>query len=288
MDISHQTIDSFRNEVYTYYENNKRSFPWREDLSEYSIFISEVMLQQTQAGPRTVKKYIEFMKRFPDFQALAPASLQDILQVWQGLGYNRRALYLKKAAESIVRDYNGCLPRTIEKLDSLPGIGSATASSIMAFAFNVPVLFIETNIRTVFIHHFFSNSDSVTDEDILELVNHTLDHSRPREWYYALMDYGSMLKKLYKNPSRKSANYTKQSTFEGSTRQLRGAVLRELTSRRMSLNELTVLTKSTLSNYVQSFTLWQRKDLLNKIFLIGVLIANGLRKKKSKNKRSCF
>lgn len=247
MDISHQTIDSFRNEVYTYYENNKRSFPWREDLSEYSIFISEVMLQQTQAGPRTVKKYIEFMERFPDFQALAVASLQDILQVWQGLGYNRRALYLKKAAKSIVRDYNGCLPRTIEKLDSLPGIGSATASSIMAFAFNAPVLFIETNIRTVFIHHFFSNSGSVTDEDILELVNHTLDHSRPREWYYALMDYGSMLKKLHKNPSRKSAHYTKQSTFEGSTRQLRGAVLRELTSRRMSLNELTVLTKSTLS-----------------------------------------
>ncbi len=247
MNLSDEAIDSFRNEVYTYYENNKRSFPWRADLSEYSVFISEVMLQQTQAGPRTVKKYVEFTERFPNFQALAVAPLQDILKVWQGLGYNRRALYLRKAAESIIKDYNGSLPRTIEKLDLLPGIGSATAASIMAFAFNAPVLFIETNIRTVFIHHFFSNSNNVSDKDIFELVKQTLDHSRPREWYYALMDYGSMLKKSYKNPSRKSAHYIKQSTFEGSTRQLRGTVLRELTSRRMNLNELIILTKSTIS-----------------------------------------
>lgn len=214
-----------------YYSEHKRSFPWRDDPSPYKVFISEVMLQQTQAGTRTIEKFNAFIGRFPDFDSLARAPLKDILVLWQGLGYNRRALALKKAAEIIVRDYNGALPRTVEALDALPGIGPATACSISAFAFNLPVTFIETNVRTVFIHHFFSGRDNVGDDELKPLVKRELEGNEPREWYSALMDYGTYLKKTQGNVSRRSKHYIKQSRFEGSDRQLRGALLRLLTEK---------------------------------------------------------
>jgi A/G-specific adenine glycosylase len=186
------------------------------------------MLQQTQVE-RVLQKYPQFIAAFPDFKTLAQAPLRDILQVWQGMGYNRRALFLKKIAEVVVEKFNGRLPKTIEELMRLPGIGKNTAASVLAFAFNKPVAFIETNIRSVFIHFFFQDRNDVNDREILPLVEKTMDSKNSREWYNALMDYGVMLKKNHLNPSRKSAHHQKQEKFEGSNRQVRGMLIKVIT-----------------------------------------------------------
>ena len=216
---------SFQQHIYDYFNKQGRTLPWRSHPTPYNVFISEVMLQQTQV-PRVIQKFEEFMKVFPDFATLAKAQLPELLKVWSGLGYNRRALNLKKAAQIIIDQHNGNLPESIQELDALPGIGPATAASIAAFAFNKPVVFIETNVRSVFIHHFFAGQQQVTDTQLLPLVEKTLDRANARKWYSALMDYGSMLKKQQDNPSQKSKHYTKQSKFIGSDRQIRGALLK--------------------------------------------------------------
>ncbi len=230
-------IADFQDQIYAYYKDHARVFPWRETTDPYHILVSEVMLQQTQVD-RVVPKYQAFISRFPNFKSLSKASVQDIYQQWQGLGYNRRALALKKLAEQVISEHAGVLPQSLELLVSLPGIGEATAGAILAYAFNRPVVFIETNIRRVYIHHFFTDSESVHDHNLLPLIEQTLDHENPRQWYYALMDYGSMLGKAMPNPNRRSRHYTKQSTFEGSNRQIRGKILKILAAKRASLSEL--------------------------------------------------
>jgi A/G-specific adenine glycosylase len=185
------------------------------------------MLQQTQVE-RVNDKYKQFLSAFPDVQSLAQAPLREVLFLWQGMGYNRRVIALQNSARKVVEEYNGILPKSVDSLEKLSGIGKATASSIAAFAFNRPVVFIETNIRRVFIHFFFHKKKMVKDSHILPLVEKTLDRKNPRKWYFALMDYGSMLKKIVHNPNRKSAHYQKQSPFHGSNRQIRGEVLREI------------------------------------------------------------
>jgi A/G-specific adenine glycosylase len=187
------------------------------------------MLQQTQVD-RVDSKFVDFTAKFPDFKTLAAAPLRSVLAAWQGMGYNRRALYLKNAAIAVVTKHGGALPRTIEELQQLPGIGPATARSIAAYAFNMPVAFIETNIRTVFIHEFFPQATAVSDAAILPLVEQTLDTKDPWTWYNALMDYGTMLKSTQGNISRKSAHYTRQASFAGSDRRIRGEIIRHITS----------------------------------------------------------
>ncbi len=218
---------AFQKIIWTYYKKHGRDLPWRRDTSPYSIFISEVMLQQTQVS-RVITKYQEFTATFPDFQTLAAASPGEVLKAWQGLGYNRRGLFLHKAAKIIIEQHKGLLPKTESELVALPGIGVATASSIAAFAYNLPTVFIETNIRRIFIHHFFPRSKSVSDKKIQPLVKKTLPKNKAREWYWALMDYGSTLPKTITNPNRRSAHYAKQSKFEGSNRQIRGKILKAL------------------------------------------------------------
>lgn len=203
---------------------HRRSFSWREMISPYRVFISEVMLQQTQTA-RVVDKFELFLSVFPDFDTLARSSFSEVLRYWKGLGYNRRARFLHDSAAIIVDDFDGALPADPEILQSLPGIGPATAASICVFAYNLPLCFVETNIRTVYFEHFFADKDAVSDRELLGLVQVTMDHHRPREWYYALMDYGVMLKKTIGNLNRKSRHYTKQSPFEGSDRQVRGRIL---------------------------------------------------------------
>jgi A/G-specific adenine glycosylase len=235
----------FQKTIYDYYAKNKRSFPWRETKDPYKILVSEIMLQQTQTD-RVVTKYNEWLKHFPTFKMLAEAPLQKVLTHWQGLGYNRRALNLKRAAEVVTRDYKGKLPDDYEKILDLPGIGPYTAGAVMAFAFNKPFPIIETNIRTVYIHFFFRaprslgevGSDSIYDKEILTLVEKTLDTKCPREWYYALMDYGVMLKKTLGNLNTRSRHYNKQSKFEGSNRQIRSAIVKAITLETRSLKDL--------------------------------------------------
>lgn len=217
-------IPAFQRMVLLHYERQGRDMPWRNTTDPYQILVSEIMLQQTQVQ-RVTKKFSEFIRAFPDFSALAQAPLAEILAVWQGMGYNRRAIALQKCAIRVMNEYNGILPSDVEILSTFPGIGRATASSIVAFAFNLPVVFIETNIRRVFIHFFFAATEEVHDVDILPLVKNTLYRKNPRIWYWALMDLGTDLKKRVPNPNRRSVHYTKQTPFEGSDRKIRGALL---------------------------------------------------------------
>lgn len=184
-----------------------------------------MMLQQTRVE-RVTRKYPEFIRAFPDFASLAKTPLQEILRVWQGMGYNRRAVFLKRIAQRVTTEFAGKLPLTENGLRQLPGIGKYSASAILAFAFNAPTVIIETNIRRVFINFFFDEKNGISDSEIFTLVEKTLDRSNPREWYYALMDYGTLLGKGYENPNRRSAHYSKQSPFRGSNRQVRGMILR--------------------------------------------------------------
>jgi A/G-specific adenine glycosylase len=175
-----------------------------------------------------IAKYAEFLAAFPDFRDLATAPTARLLGVWSGMGYNRRALALRSLAEKVMTVHNGKLPQDPEKLLSLPGIGKYTAGAIMAFAFNKPVVFMDTNIRRVYIHEFFQDHHGIHDDELLPLVEQTLDRDNPRRWYNALMDYGSVLKREQINPNRRSVHYTRQSPFENSNRQVRGAILKSL------------------------------------------------------------
>jgi A/G-specific adenine glycosylase len=228
MRLTDKQIQKFQQTIRENYQNvGRHHLPWRKTRNPYRILVSEVMLQQTQVE-RVIPKYRHFLKSFPTITALSEAPLSEIISMWQGLGYNRRAVMLKKTASIVTSVYNKRIPRSPDILQTLPGIGHATAHSIAAFAFNKPVLFIETNIRTVYIHFFFSRKRRVHDNQILELLEKTLDVSNPREWYYALMDYGVLLKKQRGNLNNRSVHYVKQSRFEGSTRQVRGVIIRLL------------------------------------------------------------
>jgi len=226
---------AFQERIFYYYETaGRHQLPWRlanQDglFDPYKITVSELMLQQTQVS-RVIPKYQEFLKVFPTVQALAEAPLSEVLIHWSGLGYNRRAKFLRQTAQKVCDNFGGSFPRTKNELIQLPGIGANTAGAILAYAFNEPVLFVETNIRTVFIHHFFADQTEVADSALVPLIEASLPLERPREWYWALMDYGSHLKQTVGNLSRASRSYAKQSAFQGSRRQVRGRVLRLLTS----------------------------------------------------------
>ena len=229
--LTHRTVKDFQKIIYEYYAAHKRDFPWRNTDDPYHILVSEVMLQQTQAD-RVVHKYVQFIEKFPTVHSLAKAPIKDVLEAWQGLGYNRRGLMLHRLAGKVVDEYDGTIPPEPERLITLPGIGKATSASIAVFAYNRPEVFIETNIRTVFIHFFFHGKEEVADSLILPLVERTIDRSQPYHWYSALMDYGTMIKRLYPNPGRRSRHYQKQGRFEGSRRQMRGKILKLLLGKR--------------------------------------------------------
>lgn len=258
----------FQQLVWEFYDHHGRhDLPWRtsshetsehqEDLDPYAVYISEIMLQQTQA-PRVIKKFETWLADLPSFRAVADASKKDILSHWQGLGYNRRALYIKEAAEIITKNFDGKLPSEEEKLLELPGVGPYTAGALQAFVFAKPVVFVETNIRTVFIHHFFPNEEDVSEAAIKKKVSETLPDKDIREWYWALMDYGVHLKKTVGNLNKKSTSYQKQSKFTGSNRQLRA----ELT--RFILNNEPVTLKDMKKEFAELVEQNERMQSLEK------------------------
>lgn len=232
----------FKKEIWKYYKVHKREMPWRNTANPYHIVVSEIMLQQTQVS-RVVPKYTSFIAKFPTWKKLAEAPLKDILLEWQGLGYNRRGKALHNIAQKITKEYKGTLPHDPALLETFPSIGPNTAGSICTFTFNLPVVFIETNIRTVFIHFFFEDKEKIDDKDILKLVEKTLDKKNPREWYYALMDYGAFLKSHNTNINEKSAHHKKQTTFKGSNREIRSHILKALLVKSSS----SALLSSTLN-----------------------------------------
>jgi len=187
------------------------------------------MLQQTQV-PRVIEKYEEFLKAFPNVRALAKAPLSDVLKVWSGMGYNRRAKFLRNVAKTIMLTFRGRVPVARDDLRALPGVGPYTASAVRVFAFNEPDILIETNVRAAIIHHFFADTLKVRDRAILVYAEKAANGQDPRTWYWALMDYGAHLKRRGVRNNHRSAHYTRQSKFEGSLRQVRGMLLRELQS----------------------------------------------------------
>ena len=215
-----------------------RDLPWRRTYDPYAIWISEVMLQQTQVS-RVDGRWQRWLERFPTVDALAAAAPSDVLEEWQGLGYNRRALSVHRAAQAI-SEAGGVFPQNLKELVKLPGIGPATAAGIRAFAFNLHGVYLETNVRTVFLHELYPQAEGVPDSELVPLVELTCPASvanaadavaaalTPRSWYYALLDYGAYLKKTIPNPSRRSKSHVKQSRFEGSHRQKRAELLRVL------------------------------------------------------------
>lgn len=209
-----------------------RDLAWRRTRDPYAVLVSEVMLQQTQVG-RVLPSYERWLAEFPTFSALADAPLEPVLAAWQGLGYNRRALALKRAAEKVACEHGGVLPAEEVALRALPGIGPATAAGVLAFAFDRPAVYLETNVRSVVLHELLGDSDDVPDARVRAIVSAAMSEAMrqdiaPRDWYYALLDYGAHLKRTLPNPSRRSRHHARQSRFEGSRRQLRAALLRSV------------------------------------------------------------
>jgi len=236
--------------------HGRHALPWRATTDPYKVLVSEIMLQQTQVE-RVIPYYQAWLKRFPNVSSLAQAPLSDVLRLWQGLGYNRRAKNLHAAAKAIAK--GGAFPKTVSELEALPGIGPYTAKAVAAFAYNQDVTFVETNIRTVITHHFFPQKKIVEDREIEAVLSKALPKGKSREWYGALMDYGSHLKRSGIKLNAKAKGYTKQSRFEGSARQARGMILKALvkggrsgeflvdllgTKRRMQMkSQIAILTK---------------------------------------------
>jgi len=263
--------EAFKKEVWDYYRDHGRhDMAWRHDTSPYAIVVSEIMLQQTQVS-RVEIKFSSWMKRFPTWKALAAAPVKDVLQEWSGLGYNRRALFLKRVAEAVAARKPAELPQTFDELIELPGIGPNTAGAILAYAFNKPQPFIETNIRSSYIHFFFPKSRTkIADAKLMPLIEETLAdpyiQKHSREWHWALMDYGSYIKSLHPNPSRKSAHHVKQSVFKGSNRELRANILKFILEKPRTLKEI----KTAFKDYPATQIDENVHNLLKEGFIRGV------------------
>lgn len=280
---------AFIQKIWNHYRTEKRDLPWRNTFDPYYILVSEMMLQQTQVK-RVLVKYDEFLSHFPNIKKLAAAPMSQVLRVWKGLGYNRRAYFLKQISETIIKDYAGKFPRDYSTLLTLPGIGNSTAGAISAFAFQTKIPFIETNIRVVYLDSFFSNKEKVKDKEILDKISETLEYINPSEikdFYYALYDYGFSLKqalgKKRTDMHKKSSHYTAQSKFIGSKRQLRSILLDYILNNQDSNTPKRALTsgksilahiKKLISNKKIPFT-WDM-EMENTI----TLILNDLVKKK--------
>ena len=233
-----ESLDEFRARVFLAGCELYRDLPWRRTRDAYAIWVSEAMLQQTQVS-RVDGRWQSWLERFPSVDALAAASSADVLAEWQGLGYNRRALALWNAAREVSEHHGGVMPVDEAELRALPGIGPATAAGIRAFAYDLPGVYLETNVRTVFLHELFPEADGVPDSALVPLVREACPGTgaeipgvdvpcTPRSWYYALLDYGAYLKRTVPNPSRRSRSNVRQSKFEGSHRQKRASVVRML------------------------------------------------------------
>lgn len=235
-DIASKDITKFSRVVWSYYERSGRhDLAWRKKTDAYSIVLSEIMLQQTQVA-RVEEHFKNWKREFPTWKILADSRFSQILTCWQGLGYNRRARYLHEMAKKVMITHGGVFPQEKKQILALPGIGPYTAAAINSFCYNQIDILIETNIRTVIIFHFYKNQEEVSEEQIGFVLKQCLKpgtkaYKNPREWYWALMDYGSHLKSEVGNLNTKSKTYNKQSRFEGSKRQMRSRLLRYILER---------------------------------------------------------
>ncbi len=238
MGVSPERLEEFSATVWERGRELYRDLPWRDTHDPYAILLSEVMLQQTQVS-RVMGRWEQWLDTFPTIADLASAPLPPVLELWQGMGYNRRALNLKRCAEEVVAMHDGVVPSDKKALLGLPGIGPSTSAGVRVFAFRQPDMYLETNVRAVFIHELFPGRESVADKELVSLVEATCPQdARVRAWYYALLDYGAYLKKTMPNPTRRSKHYTRQSKFEGSHRQKRAYLLRRVIDDALSTEDL--------------------------------------------------
>lgn len=237
-DHTPEGLVAFKDLILTFYAEHGRHFVWRDTTDPYAILVSEVMLQQTQTG-RVKPKYEIFLSRWPSFSSLAEATTEELLSVWKGLGYNRRALNLRASAR-LTQRWGWTIPNDQVLIESLPGVGKATCAAIRSFCFGEKSVYLETNIRRVLLTSFYPEEDKVKDKQ-LELLLHDLSliNEDMKSWYYALMDYGVLLKALFPNANKRSAHYTKQKRFENSNRQIRGLLIHLLTD--TGAKELSVI-----------------------------------------------
>ncbi len=261
MNVSNQ---KFKKIILDYYaEHARHDLPWRKNQTSYRVLVSEIMLQQTQAL-RVVPFYQNWMKQFPTWKKLAQAKTSDVLIAWKGLGYNSRALRLQKLAQVVQTEYRGILPQSYKDLINLPGIGPYTAGAIRAFAWDLWTPVIETNIRRVYIHHFFNDIETVSDSEIMKKIEEVGIPESPRIWYEAIMDYGSILPKTTRyNANTKSKHYTKQSKFEGSRRQIRGKILEILLENSSKKIKKDFLHKKLKEKYGISVEIVELQEILN-------------------------
>lgn len=235
--INDQKAARFFDDLMTYFQKNKRDLPWRKTTDPYEIMVSEIMLQQTQVN-RVIPKYQAFLRQFPDVEVLAAATLAEVLGLWSGLGYNRRAKFLHQAAQKVTTDFEAIMPETATDLVSLPGIGKNTAGAILAYAYDRPVVYVETNIRTVLLRHYFADQTDISDKDLEGILRELITQvESAREFYWAMMDYGTFLKTTDNNIAR-SKHYVKQSKFTGSKRQIRGQIIKILVDSPQSFEAL--------------------------------------------------
>lgn len=238
MGVSPERLEEFSATVWERGRELYRDLPWRDTHDPYAILLSEVMLQQTQVS-RVMGRWEQWLDTFPTIADLASAPLPPVLELWQGMGYNRRVLNLKRCAEEVVAMHDGVVPSDKKALLGLPGIGPSTSAGVRVFAFRQPDMYLETNVRAVFIHELFPGRESVADKELVSLVEATCPQdARVRAWYYALLDYGAYLKKTMPNPTRRSKHYTRQSKFEGSHRQKRAYLLRRVIDDALSTEDL--------------------------------------------------
>ncbi len=224
MQLSKQQIIDFQAKILSWYSANKRELPWRKSRDPYRILLSEIMLQQTQVS-RVIPKYEAWLRALPTIDHLAKATTADVLSLWSGLGYNRRALFLQKAAKTIVFDHKGIWPQSVAELKNLPGIGEYTARAVACFAFDEQVAVVDTNVKKVIAVELFAGV-LPEDKTISKIADALLPHGKAYDWNQGLMDYASTMLKKEKIP------IPRQSTFKGSRRYYRGKIIKLLLERR--------------------------------------------------------
>jgi A/G-specific adenine glycosylase len=251
------TKKKFNKNILKFYTTHKRNLLWREEINGYYILLSEFMLQQTQVN-RVIDYFNRFIKAFPTIESLAAGTFFEVIELWQGLGYNRRAKYLHEAAQEIVASYQGIIPKDYKKLLAIKGIGEYTAQAIVTYTYNIPLIFIETNIRTVFlllhkntINKKKNKKNKIEEKIFATHISHFIDKENPRLWYYALMDFGTFLKKKNRDKHiQQAASFTKQSTFKNSFRQLRGKIIKYFIEKKCFIPSKEIIEKHNHDNRV--------------------------------------
>ncbi|MFB5192281.1 A/G-specific adenine glycosylase [Alicyclobacillus fastidiosus] len=192
---SSERLAAFAHKLVTWYEQNKRALPWRETSDPYRILVSETMLQQTRVET-VVPYYHRFLERFPDVESLARAPEEDVMKLWQGLGYYRRARNLQRAAMAVVEQHAGEFPRAVDEVRALPGVGPYTSGAVMSIAFDRPVAAVDGNVLRVMSRYL--GIDQPIDQlpvkrEITEHVQHAIEQSVPQSFTQALMELGAMV-----------------------------------------------------------------------------------------------